>query len=88
MVERRYNQANCAAVDVAKDVTSDLLVGRADVGTGSAAYTAQCLFKMRISSHLTASIIDKYDMHLFVRCRGTSDKSRIACNMLGCGAAS
>src|SRR5947208_6967825 len=42
---------------------------------------------MRISSHLTAAIIDKHNVHLFVRRRGTSDKSRIARNLLGCGAA-
>src|SRR6266702_4638924 len=87
VVERRYYQSNCATVDVAEDVTSDLLVGRADVGTGRAAYAAQRLFKMRISPHLTAAIIDKHNVHLFVRRRGTRDKSRIARNLLGCGTA-
>src|SRR5206468_1426414 len=87
MVKRCYNQANCATVDVAKGMTSDLLVGWANISTGGTAYAAQCLFKMRISSHLTAPIINKHNMHLFVRCRGTGNKCGIACNVLGRGTA-
>src|SRR5713101_3432807 len=52
MVKRRHDQPNRAAVDIAKSVTSDLLVGRADIRTSRAANAAQCVLEPGISSHL------------------------------------
>src|SRR5260370_6809431 len=83
MMERRHNQSDSATVDIAKSVSAHLLIGRTNVGAGRATYAAQSLFKMRISPHLTAAIIDKNNVHLFVRRRGTSNKSRIPANFLG-----
>src|SRR5262249_14063747 len=59
MVKRRHDQPDSATVDIAKGVTSDLLVGRADVRTGRAAYAAQRLFEMRVRPQCATPVIDE-----------------------------
>src|SRR6266487_1999453 len=87
MQEWSDDKSNSATVDIAEGVAAHLLIGWADVGTGSTTNAAQCIFETGIIAHLTTPIINKNDMHLFVRRRGTSDKSRIARNVLGSGTA-
>src|SRR6266566_4437776 len=83
MVKRRHDQPDRAAVDIAKGVTADLLVGRADVRTGRAANAAQCVLEPGVGSHLAAPVIDEDDMHFFARSCRTGDKGRIARDLLG-----
>src|SRR3989442_13124824 len=87
MMEGSDNEAYGAAIYIAKGVSTYLLVGRTDIGTGGATNTAQGLLEARISSHLTAPIVDEEDMHLFARSSWPGQEGRIACDVLGCGAA-
>src|ERR1700676_3984848 len=86
--ERGDNQANSPAINMAEGMSSHLLIGWTDVGTGSTTNAAQCIFKAGVSAHLTAPIIDEDNMHLFVRRSRAGDKRCIASQLLGRGTAS
>src|SRR5579859_6115206 len=83
MVEGCDDQADRAAIDMPKGMSTHLLIGRTHIRTGRTTNTTEGVFETRIGAHLAASIIEQDNVHLFARGRWTSEKGGVAGNGLG-----
>ena len=82
----RVDQPDRARVDVAEGVSADDLVGRADVGAGAAADTAQRVADAVRFTHLAAAVVEQDDVHLLARL-GSGDAGGVGAQRLRGGGA-
>src|SRR6516165_3710675 len=81
-MKRRDDQADSAAVDVAKGMATNLSIRRTNVCAGGTTNAAQRLFETWVGPHLTTTIINKQNVHLFFRRSRSCNECRITGYML------